>query len=93
MAGQIWSLIRVWLEKIRSSVLFLKTILFLDWIPISEEKKIKSQEPVPGSAGEDHRVALLRRWYVCLGIGVDVRGVGIILELREWILVDCITYY
>jgi hypothetical protein len=55
-------------------------------------KKSKSQETVPESTGEDREVALLRRWYTCLKIDVGVRGVGISLELREWIRVDYITY-
>jgi hypothetical protein len=63
---------------------YLKTALFSVWVPISEERKRKSQEIVLESASEDCGVALLRRLYAGLGIG---------LELREWMRVDCITYY
>jgi hypothetical protein len=71
----------------------LKIVLFSIWVPIFEEKKSKSQEFIPGSAGEDRGIALLRRQHARLAIGVCVREVGISLERREWIRVDYITYY
>jgi hypothetical protein len=41
--------------------IYFKNILFLVWVPNSEEKKNKSQKTVPGSVGEDRGVALIRR--------------------------------
>jgi hypothetical protein len=35
--------------------------LFLVWVPISEERKIKSRETILENAGDDREVALLRR--------------------------------
>jgi hypothetical protein len=91
MTVQFGSLM-ICLDKNTVVQIIFKNFYFLVWVPNSEERKIKSLEPVPKSASEDRRVALLRRGYAYLEIGVGVRGVGIGLELREWIRVDCITY-
>jgi hypothetical protein len=91
MTVQFGSLM-ICLDKNTVVQIIFKNFYFLVWVPNSEERKIKSLEPVPKSASEDRRVALLRRGYAYLEIGVGIRGVGIGLELREWIRVDCITY-
>jgi hypothetical protein len=59
------------------SLIILETILFLIWVSISEERKVKSQESIPENTGEDRGVTLLRRQRAHLGVDVCVREVGI----------------
>jgi hypothetical protein len=90
MTGQIQSLV-IFGPKTPQFRFILKTVLISVWIPNSKER-IKSQEIVPGSAGEDLEVALLRMWNTGLGVGVRVCRVGNDFVLHEWIRVDYITY-
>jgi hypothetical protein len=89
MTVQFGSLIIIWSENTTIQVYLKKKFGLSSYF---WRKKIKSQETVPESAGEDHD-ALLRRQHAHLGIDVCVHEVGIGLVLREWIWVDYITYY
>jgi hypothetical protein len=79
-----YTIIQIW---------FLETIIFFGFGFLFWRKKIKSQQAVPESAGEDRRVALLRRQHARHRIGVCVREERIGLVLCEWIRVDYIIYY
>jgi hypothetical protein len=78
-------------QKLLQFKFILKIFLFPVWVPNSEERKINPKKLYLGSASEDREVALLRRWYARLEIGVCVHGVGTGLEFREWIRDDYIT--
>jgi hypothetical protein len=83
MTIQIGSLNSVWLKISQFNLFYKIVIVGFGFLFLKKENQIS--EIIPKNAGEDHRVALLRRQHARLVIDVYIRKVGIGLVLHEWI--------